>query len=165
MQIVVELVMPGQFVELAPFSCSRTQVRRPWIYTSSTRICTVAPTRAKVNDINPIRARSRSPMTDVVSMDSSRSRASSLDNTDVFPFLTECLGPRTTEAGFQGRIWPLHQLIEEHTQRRQVLLYGRVGKDRRNSSRCAATCSGCSFPSRCRPCASYQAEKVCTAPR
>lgn len=58
-------------------------------------------------DMRPINARSRKPTTELVSMESSRARASSVLSTGVLPFFTTYLGPRTAWAGFVSRTWPV----------------------------------------------------------
>ena len=57
--------------------------------------------------MRPINARSRKPTTELVSMESSRARASSLLSTGVLPFFTTYFGPRTAWAGFVSRTWPV----------------------------------------------------------
>ncbi len=56
--------------------------------------------------MSAIRARSRRPTGVRVSMVSSSVRVSSAVSTGVLPFLTLCLGPRTTLAGLEGMTWP-----------------------------------------------------------
>lgn len=48
------------------------------------------------------------------------------DNTDVFPFLTLCLGPRTECAGLSGMTWPVTSQ-PKHPDGGEVLLDSRLG--------------------------------------
>src|SRR5579859_1343691 len=59
-------------------------------------------------------------------MDLSRMPISSADNTDVFPFLTPCLGPRTECAGLSGMTWPVTSQ-SKHPDGGEVLLDSRLG--------------------------------------
>src|SRR5713101_9118031 len=52
--------------------------------------------------MTPIRARSRSPLSSVTSMESNSCRAWSADRTGVLPRFTTYLGPRTAPAGHPG---------------------------------------------------------------
>jgi hypothetical protein len=54
-------------------------------------------------------------------------RTSSLERTVLFPFLSEYLGPRTTEAGFQNLAE--QQSIEQHPHRRQMPSDGGLGNE------------------------------------
>jgi len=61
----------------------------------------------KTIDHDRMRARSRSPINVVLSIESSSLRASSADNTGVLPRLTTYLGPRTELSGLDSRIPPV----------------------------------------------------------
>jgi len=54
-------------------------------------------------------------------------RASSLERTVLFPFLTEYLAPRNTEAGFQDLAE--QQSIEQHPHRRPMPSDGGLGNE------------------------------------
>ncbi len=64
-------------------------------------------TRAKLQTMAPMSARSRNPVNVVVSIESSNLRASSAESTGVLPRLTTYLGPRTELAGLDYRIPPV----------------------------------------------------------
>jgi hypothetical protein len=66
-----------------------------------------APTRANVYPMRAISARSRNPMSVLVSIEASRAPISSADSTEVLPFLTLCRGPRTACAELSGINWPI----------------------------------------------------------
>jgi hypothetical protein len=66
-----------------------------------------APMRAKELTIRLINARSRKPMTVVVSIASRSWRASAGSSTGVLPRRTIWRGPRTAAAGLAGMIWPM----------------------------------------------------------
>ena len=51
--------------------------------------------------------------------------ASSPSSTEVLPFLTTCFGPRTAAAGLGRENLADDQPVEQHADRRQVLLDGR----------------------------------------
>src|SRR5215475_12508642 len=70
---------------LPPFSWSRTHSRRCWWKMSPTFRPQAAETRANVNTMTPIRARSRSPSTSSVLIERSSSPASSAVSTGVLP--------------------------------------------------------------------------------
>ena len=70
-------------------------------------------------------ARSRSPTRLSVGMLSNSACASSGARIGVLPRLTTCLGPRTTEAGLRCHDLADHQPVEQHADRRQVLLDAR----------------------------------------
>ena len=57
--------------------------------------------------MRPIKARSRKPMTVVVSIASMSWRASAGSSTGVLPRRTIWRGPRTAAAGLVGMIWPI----------------------------------------------------------
>src|ERR1700730_9251714 len=57
--------------------------------------------------MTPMRARSRRPTTCAVSMLLRNSVVSCEDITVVAPLMTECRGPRTACAGFDGNTWPV----------------------------------------------------------
>ena len=81
-----------------------------------------APTRPKVYSIAPmISARSRSPATLSIEMDSSRVRASSSLRTGVLPTLTTCLGRWTDVAGLVVERPPGDPPVEAPADRREVL--------------------------------------------
>jgi hypothetical protein len=113
-QICVEIVICRHVVALATLFVQPDPSASPLDEESSTFMPTAAPTRAKVNTMTPMRARSRRPTTQGTSFFSpplsftvrvrgilsSDVRASSAVSTGVLPFLTECFGPRTAWAGF-----------------------------------------------------------------
>jgi hypothetical protein len=66
--------------------CKPTQSRRFYMKTPSTFIANPAPTRANEWTMRPISARSRKPVSVLMSMLSSKRRASSHDKTGVLPF-------------------------------------------------------------------------------
>ena len=109
---------------LAPFSWSRTHSRRCWWKMSATFMPQAAETRAKVNTMTPIRARSRSPTTVSVSIERNSSPASSAVSMGVLPLaelLARCLHG-------QRRVVLEHtagdQVIEQHADSGHVLLEG-----------------------------------------
>src|SRR5262249_41957837 len=82
-----------------------------------------AETRAKVNTMTPIRARSRSPTTVSVSMERSSSPASSAVRTGVLPLPSFWRGAFTESAGLCSSR-PSDQAVEEHADCGHVLLEG-----------------------------------------
>ena len=84
-----------------------------------------APMRAKEYTINPIKARSRNPMTVVASMSC---RASAGSSTGVLPRRTMWSGPRTAAAGLVGMIWPI--AIQSNRWRSAARRCFAVGADR-----------------------------------
>src|SRR5262245_47830068 len=83
-----------------------------------------AETRANVNTITPIRARSRSPTTLSVSIERSRSLASSAVSTGVLPFPSFWRGAFADSAGLCSGTPASDQVIEEHAHGGHVLLEG-----------------------------------------
>src|ERR1700744_613597 len=71
------------------------------------------------------------------SMLSSSFFASSPSSTEVLPFLTTCFGPRTAAAGLGPANLADDQPVEQHADRRQVLLDGRTAEIGRDVMRAA----------------------------
>ena len=79
--------------------------------------------------MTPISARSRSPTRVEVSMLSSSARASSaVEHRRLAASCTTCFGPRTACAGLIGDDLAGDQPVEQHADRGQVLLDGRLGE-------------------------------------
>ena len=73
-----------------------------------------------------MRARSRWPVTELVSIGASSASASSRSSTGVQPFFTRYLGPRTACAGFTSSTWPTDQPGESVRSAREMLFHARL---------------------------------------